>query len=189
MNVFRTESTCSPLRNGDPVQCGIRLTIATAVESVAVVITRPHWNWCRPVPTSEGCFGPKAHDTGDLADELGGRKRTAAGQLQQRWRKRTHASGDLPLEVVGSNAQLPRMHDELACDVDDDAIQSSQTSLKLVQDAHVAKTSGSDLKARKQLVEMPAQPILDTGPLKHQVFAMVDQQSYFSRWSVKLRAW
>jgi hypothetical protein len=187
IHVIPTESTDSPLGDRYTMERSVRLSIATAVESVAVVIARPHGYRCRSVPTRECCFGPKAQDAGDLADQLGRCERTTPSQLQQRGTKYTNASGDLTLEIVSSNAQLPRADDELARDVADDAIQSSQTLLKFVENTQVAKTSGSDLKARKQLVQMPAQPVLNARSLEHQVLAMVDEEPYLSSWSVELR--
>src|SRR5215472_7520212 len=59
------------LREGDPVQGGVDLAVATSVEPIALV-ARPGWDRCGAVVHREGGAGAEATNAGRLADELGG---------------------------------------------------------------------------------------------------------------------
>src|SRR5207249_10870118 len=63
---------------------------------------------CRAVVTGERGLRVEARDAGRLADQLGRRERTAAGQRQQIRTEALDQAGDLALEGVDRHGQLDR---------------------------------------------------------------------------------
>jgi hypothetical protein len=71
------------LGDGDPVQGGVELTVAAAVEAMADKVARPDWDGSRSRVGCKGGTRAEATDARGLGDELGGGQRTASEQGQQ----------------------------------------------------------------------------------------------------------
>ena len=84
--------------------------------------------------TGERGLRVEARDAGRLADQLGRRERTAAGQRQQIRTEALDQAGDLALEGVDRHGQLADPYDELASQPADDAWLIDQTLLQRGQD-------------------------------------------------------
>ena len=88
------------------------------------------------------------------------------GQREERGRQAAHERADLALERVGSHGQLPAAHKSsraMAATLPGDA---GKARLELGQHVVAPQAPGRDLKAREQLVEVPAQPALDARALR-----------------------
>src|SRR5262245_31573929 len=82
-DVFAAGVVGAGLGDGDPVQRGVDLAVAAAVEADACGVARAGGLRSGSVPARVGALGAKALRAGCLADELGGRQRAAAGDLEQ----------------------------------------------------------------------------------------------------------
>ena len=65
--------------DGDAMDRRVELAVAAAVEAVAVGLARADRDWCESGGAGELGVAGKAAGAGDLADQLGGRQRPAAG--------------------------------------------------------------------------------------------------------------
>src|SRR5437773_2711496 len=83
IDVLATRAGPLHLGDGDPVEGEVELAVATPTETVTDDIARPDRHRCRAVVTGERGLRVEARDAGRLADQLGRRERTAAGQRQQ----------------------------------------------------------------------------------------------------------
>src|SRR5262245_25686992 len=93
------------------------------------------------------------------------------------------------LEVVDPEAQLSGAYDQLTRDGGHCSVHVAQLTFERVEHVQSSQTPRLDLQARKQFMEMPAQPILDSRSLSDQVLAVINQQPYLSSSSVQLRGW
>jgi hypothetical protein len=71
------------LRDRDAVQGAVELAVAAAVEPMAAGAARACFERCDATVTGELRVGLEAVDRADLAEQLRGGERTAAGKLQQ----------------------------------------------------------------------------------------------------------
>ena len=72
LDVRLSRPVASTLRDGDPVEGSVDLSIATTIESEFPVIPGPNRDRRRPVPASECGPGAKATHASCLAHNLGG---------------------------------------------------------------------------------------------------------------------
>jgi len=86
------------LRHGDPVQGAVELPIAAAVEPVAPALARAGLERSDAGVAGELGVACEALDRADLAEQLGGAERSAAGQLEQARGERLRARLELALE-------------------------------------------------------------------------------------------
>src|SRR5439155_5340252 len=83
----------------------------------------------------------------------------------------------LALEVVDRRRQRPDPDDQLAGDPADRPGSIGQVPLEPGQDDRPVEAPDRRLRARLELVEMPAEAVLGPGALGHEVLAMVDQEA------------
>ena len=88
------------LGDGDAVEREVDLSVAGPGEPVTAAVAGPYRDRCRAVVAGEGGGRAEAVDARDLADELGGGERAAAGQGEQGRREVGDEAGDLALEGV-----------------------------------------------------------------------------------------
>src|SRR5689334_9222136 len=77
------------LGDGDAMQGGIQLAVASAVESHALRVARPDGHWRRPRVASKRRTRAKAAHIGCFADQFGRYQHATAQQAQQRWSEAT----------------------------------------------------------------------------------------------------
>lgn len=88
----------------DAMDGGIDLSVAAAVESVAVCLAGADRDRCEAGRARELGVGFEASRAGDLADELGGGQRSDAGLVEQLWRN----VGDEAAAISFSSALIVR---------------------------------------------------------------------------------
>jgi hypothetical protein len=164
----------APLGNGDAMEGRIDLAVAAAAESEVSCVPRPHRDRRGSIPRGEGRLGTKSLGASSLADDLRGGESCTALQRKQRWRDSLHKLGNLTFKLVSAERQLATPAQELSTDVHQGAVQVLKALFKAAQDVLNAEGLGCYHQARKQFVEMPAQPALDTGPFRYQVVTMID---------------
>ena len=74
--------------NRDAVEGAVELAVAAAVEAVALVFAGAGVEWCDASVAGELGVCREAVDWADLAEQLGGTQRAAAGELEQGWCER-----------------------------------------------------------------------------------------------------
>jgi len=89
------------LRDRDSVQGAVELAVAAAVEPVASVLAAAGFEWCDAGVAGESGVGVEAFDRADLAEQLGGAERAAAGQGKQRRRGLLDPGLELAVEGEG----------------------------------------------------------------------------------------
>jgi hypothetical protein len=102
------------LGDRDPVQGAVELAVAAPVEAVPLACSRRCGQWRDARVAGELGVGPEAAGAGDLGDQLGGRERSAAGQLEQLGRLLAHARVELALERVQFTPERRAATHELA---------------------------------------------------------------------------
>ena len=165
------------LGDRDAVEGHVELAVAGPAQAVALGVARPDRQRRRAVVAGEG--GPRAEpaDPRRLADELGRRQRSAAREGQQRRGEVGDQAADLALERVDRRGQLADPGDQLTGDPGDRPGCPARCRSRRGQDDRPVEAAGCRLAARVELVEVPAQAVLGTGPLGDEVLAMVDQQA------------
>src|SRR5438105_15362243 len=88
------------LCDGDAVQGGIQLTVATTIEPYTLGVARPDGYGCGAGVACIGRGRPKATDIGGLTHEFGSRQHATAEQRQQSWRQRSDELADLTFQAV-----------------------------------------------------------------------------------------
>ena len=71
LHVCLANSQTTPLSDGDPVECGVHLTISAAIEPMPRSIRRPDGNRCGAIPSSECCPRTEAFGASHFSDDLG----------------------------------------------------------------------------------------------------------------------
>ena len=110
----------------------------------------------------------------------------AAGKVSRDGSNRRTRAGDLALEFVGSDSQLPAAEQELSGDAGHRPGHSFLAILDLGHDVIAPQCLGRDLKTGEEFVEVPAQPALNLGPLFDQVIAVIHQETQLSSLAVEL---
>lgn len=127
-----------------------------------------------------GQFGIAGEAAGacDLGDDLGCGQRRAAGQREQRSRLLVDERAELALEFVGAPGQLADPNNELAGDPDLGGLTCpSEPSRDPVEPDEAAERSGRDLEAGIEIVQVPAQAVLDRRSLADEIVSVVEQQT------------
>src|SRR5215204_1508046 len=174
------------LGDGDPVQGGVDLAVAAAVEANAGAVARAGGLGCGAVPAGVGGLGAESMSAGGLADELGGGQRAAAGDAQERWGEGGDQLSDLALEFVDAAVELAQAVKLFACDRGDQSVDRREPIRDAGDDVLELEASGRDLQVGRDLMQMPADQALQAGSLGDQVVAMVDQQPHLARRPVEL---
>ena len=127
-------------------------------------------------------LGAEPADVGRLADDLGRGERPAAGQRQQlRGESVRPAPASSCSSVVDPSGERRgcRRPSSLAKPPNQRAVQLLKPGLQPVRRvAAQVQAAGPGSSTRIELVQVPAQPVLDAGPLGDQVLPVVDQQPY-----------
>jgi SAM-dependent methyltransferase/antitoxin (DNA-binding transcriptional repressor) of toxin-antitoxin stability system len=173
------------LSDGNAVQGGVELTVATTAEPVADVVAGPDRQRRRAVVTREGGPMPEASHAGGLADELGRGERSAAGELEQAGREARGQGGDLALETVDALRGRADVAHQLAGQPRHRPRYLGEPPLEVVEHHAAVQAAGGRLRARHQLVKVPAQAVLGSGALADEVLAVVDQQAQLALGTVE----
>ena len=120
----------------------------------------------------------KATDASGLADELGGGEHAAAGKREQRWRLCTHERRDLALELECSPRELATATHELATDPYlRRMLGAGKAPCDALEPAAAIQTARRQLERWLELVQVPAQALLDAGALGDEILAVVGEQA------------
>jgi hypothetical protein len=139
-----------------------------------------------------GVLGAEPPHVGGLTDQLGGGEHATASKRQQRRRQATHPWHQVGLELVDLGVELPHPCGELAGELGHDlvaiAIEAVEERLDRGQVGGwgARQRPGGRRYGRVELMEVPAQPVDDPGPLGDQVVAVVDQQPELAGGPVQL---
>src|SRR5215472_14835979 len=163
------------LREGDPVQGGVDLAVATSVEPIALV-ARPDWDRCGAVVHREGGAGAEATNAGRLADELGGGDHAATLQGQQSRCQGGRSDLDLGVQLLDLGSEAPAASDELARQPRQHVRQWSELDIQRQQHVSSAEAPWRRLVAGVEFVEVPPEPVLVAGPFGDQGVAMIEEQ-------------
>ena len=115
----------------------------------------------------------------------------ATSAPQPRYARRVGASAatrtaELALERDDRRAQLADPGDEVARDPGDDPLKGVEAPIEGVEHARLARaTRGGGSSPGMQLVEVPAQPVLDLGPVRDQVLAVIHEQAHLALGAVE----
>lgn len=172
-------------------RCGaarIELPVAAAVEAVALFASGGDRDGSDAGVAGEAGLVLEPVDSGGLSQQLGGRQRTAALHRQQLRGRAAHELGDLPLKAAAVAGQLSQTSDEVAGDpqagVGLHAREATRGSVKPTQ---AIQRAGRDLIVRDEVVQVPAQAVLNPGALGDEILAMIEQQLGLKRWAVQTR--
>jgi hypothetical protein len=119
-----------------------------------------------------------------LAAELCGSQGGAAWQRQQARCQFSGPRDDFALELVDSVGQRPDAGKLLSRQIGDQAWPASQLRLQQVEallSAYIADGRGAWI----ELVDMPAQPVLNTGSLTYEILAMIHEEAQLTAWGVQ----
>ena len=165
------------LGDGDAVEGAVELAVAAAVEAMALVFAGAGVEWCDAGVAGELRVCWEAVDRADLAEQLRGAQRTAAGKLQQPGRQCGRACVELAVELADRAGQCPAAADEVACDPHlRRLLAPGELSPEPVEPDRAVERAQRHRKSRVELVQVPAQPLLTAAPLRHQIVAVVNQQ-------------
>ena len=104
------------LRDRDPVQGTVELTVAAAVEPVAAVLAGARLERCDAGVASKLRVGVEAFDRSDLAEQLRGAERATAGQREECRGGLVDPRLQLAVEAQDRAGQAAAAADELARD-------------------------------------------------------------------------
>jgi len=104
------------LGDGDAVEGAVELAVAAAVEAVALVFAGAGVEGCDAGVACELGVGWEAVDRADLAQQLRGAERSAAGQLEQPRRDRCRACVEVAVELADRATQRAAAAEQIACD-------------------------------------------------------------------------
>jgi hypothetical protein len=176
------------LDDGDRVQGAVELAVAGSVESVALLAAGGDVERGDAGVHGELGVGAEALDAGDLADQLRGGQRAAAWEREQLRRLAPHERLDLALEPVCLACQLAAVTDEFAGDAHlHRLLAAGQAPTEPLEHLQGAERAPRRLELGVDLVQVPAQPVLDPGPLADQVLAVVDEQPQLPASALELR--
>ena len=148
------------LGNRDPVQGAVELAVAAAVEPVAPVFAGAGFERCDAGVAGELRVGVEAFDRSDLAEQLGGADRAAAGQCQERRRGLRGRCLQLAVEFEDRPREAAAASDELARDPDLRCLlQAGEPASKPIESDGAVERPERDLKRRLEIVQVPAQPL------------------------------
>ncbi len=153
------------LRDGDPVQGAVELAVAERIQAMALLPPRRRLEWRDATVQSEGGIAVEARDVRGLSDQLGGCERAAARQLEQRRGLAGYERCQLTLELVRPPCQLPAATQELAADPQlRRLLAAGEAASDPLQPAATVERAGGDLQLWIQVVQVPAQALLDPAP-------------------------
>jgi hypothetical protein len=165
------------LGDGDPVQGAVELAIATAVESMATVLAGAGLERRDAGMAGQLSVAPEALDRTDLAEQLGGAQRAAAGKLEQLRSDALRACLQLAFELGDRTAEASAASDQLAGDRDlDRLLAAGEPTAEAVKPKRAVERAQRYPKRRIELVQVPAQPLLSAAPLRNEVVAVIDEQ-------------
>jgi len=100
LEVVARRCVVAGLCDRDPVERGVELAVAAAVQAVALGAAGARLEWCDAAVAGELGVGAEAVDRADLGEQLGARDSGAAGQLEQRRRRLDRALFELLVELA-----------------------------------------------------------------------------------------
>ncbi len=165
------------LRDRDAVQGAVELAVAAAVEPVALVLAAACFEWCDAGVAGELGVGVEAFDRADLAEQLRGAERAAAGQGKQRRRGLLDPGLELAVEGEDRAGQRAAAADELACDPHlHRLLAATQPAGDPVEPNRAVEAARRDRQLGIEVEQLPAQPLLRPPPLIDEVVTVVDKQ-------------
>jgi hypothetical protein len=107
--------------------------------------------------------GAEAVDWSDFAEQLGGGECATARQFEQSRRKRGSLETQLAVELEDRASEAAAAVEQLACDPHlDRLLPAAERSTKPFEPDGAVERAERDLQGRVELVQMPAQPLLDS---------------------------
>ena len=121
--------------------------------------------------------GVEAFDRADLGQDLRRGDRSAAGQLEERWSRLRCPLFELAVELDDRAGERAAAHDKFPSDphlyLCWPAGKPAADAIKMHRSVEALR---GDDQGRVELVQMPAQPLLDSPSFVDEIIAMVDQQ-------------
>jgi hypothetical protein len=186
-DVVPTDALEAHLGDGDPMQGNVELAIAATIEPKAVGTAGPNGDWCSAIVHGECGSRLEAPDAGDLTDQLGRGERSTALQGDETGGQLSGPSRDFALQVGDSKGQIPDSPQQLPGDLGNQAAVLGELFIQGLQDLGPIEDATLRGSPRREFVQMPTEPILNTGTLRHKVLTMVDQGPQFATWAIQLR--
>lgn len=134
------------LGDRDAVQGGVDLPVPTSGQPEPGFVARPDRLRSGAVPARIGALGGEPGGAGGLADDLRGRQRAAAGDLQQRGSEPADQLTNLPLELEREMVELADALQQLPGDSDQQPLAFDEVSLDLADDALAAQPARANLQ-------------------------------------------
>jgi hypothetical protein len=174
------------LRDRDAVDGCVDLAVACACEPVPLAVAGPHRQRGGAVVTCVGVLALESADVGGLSDDLGRGERANPHEGEQCRGELGDELGDVAFERSLADGEVAGVLDDLCGDAGDRTVESIQPDRDGVEVLQRGERSRWRIPGRVEFVEVPAEAVDTTGPLRDQVFAVIDQQAQLTSRAIEL---